>query len=264
MGSSEPGTNSGGLVVPGDLSTTPQHPPVGRPRLRHRHVWAIALTAGVAAGLFSWLGAELGRQAFRPRLFKVEILGRIVNQPSEESQVAADLKNATLGFAILGGLTGLAMGLAGGLAVHSPARGVIVALTALAAGALVGGLACLALLPLFYRRHVPDVNDLLTPILIHGGIWMAIGGVGGLAFAIGMRSGRHRLDAVGAACVGGFLASILFHLLCASFYPDLSSMEPVAGTSVLRLFAMILVTVLVAAGSAMGALGRDTFPASFA
>ena len=103
---------------------------------------------------------------------------------------------------------------------------------------------------------MPDTNDLLTPILIHGGIWMAVGAIGGLAFSVGMSRGRHLLSAVAAACAGAFVASVLYHLLGGFLILDSSAAEPLASSAVLRLLAMLLVSVLVAVGSARGALGR--------
>jgi hypothetical protein len=191
-------------------------------------------------------------------LYQVEAMGVSAMRPSRESQIAADSANATLAFAILGGVTGLMMGFAGGLAGRSPVRGLIVGLASMAAGAVVGASASLALLPFFFRRLVPDLNDLLTPMLIHGGIWMAIGALGGLAFAIGMGRGRHLPIAIGAACVGAFLASVLFHLLSESLFLDSDSTEPLAKSAIARLLAMLLATVLIAAGAARGALGHVT------
>jgi hypothetical protein len=219
-------------------------------------VWAIGLAAGVAAGFVAWLAGELAHEAYKPQLFQVEILGRKWMVPTTASENAAALKNGTLVFAILGCVTGLAQGLAGGLAGHSAKRGVIVGLAGLAVGGLVGALASLALIPFLYRGLVPDSNDLLSPILIHGVIWMAIGAVGGLAFAIALGSRRSIPSAAVAACVGAFLASVLVHLLSAALDPDSSWTEPVARSALLRLVAMLLISVLVAVGAARGALGR--------
>jgi hypothetical protein len=259
MGSSELGTTAGEAVASQVPTTTPSAP--GERRRPAWQVWIIALAAGIAAGLVAGLAGELTHGYFRPRLYQVEVMGLgTTMQPSRESLFAADLYNATLTFAVLGCATGLAMGFAGGLAGGSPARGVVVGLAAQAAGALVGALASLALVPLFFRRLVPDVNDLLTPILIHGGIWMAIGVVGGLAFAIGLNFRRHLANALGAACIGAFLAAVLYHLLSGSLFPDSGSTAPLAGSSVVRLLAMFLVTVLVAIGAVRGALGRAPRP----
>ena len=131
-----------------------------------------------------------------------------------------------------------------------------VGLAALAAGAIAAALISFALLPFCFRGLVPDLNDLMTPILIHGGIWMGIGAVGGWAFGTGMSSRRHILNALGAASVGGFVASVLYHLLTGSLFPDVSLTEPVAKSVVVRLIAMVLVTVLIAVGAASGSMGR--------
>ena len=246
--------------MPGHPAAGPAPELAGSRPLPHRLVWAIALAAGIVAGLISWLGGELALGAFRPRLYRLEMMGMTSLQPTRESQDAADLKNATLAFTVLGSVTGLVMGLAGGLAGRAPGRGVFVALALQALGALVGALASLALLPLFYRGNVPDPSDLLSPILIHGGVWMAIGAVGGLAFALGLGSRGHLPNAVGAACIAAFLAAIVFHLLNGVLFPDSSSMEPVARSRLVRLLAMLLVTILVALGAARGALGRLPSP----
>jgi hypothetical protein len=184
-------------------------------------------------------------------------------EPSRESQRAAELKNAALVFAILGGVTGFAMGLAGGLAVRASARGLKVGLVALVAGALVGTLASLGLVPLFYRELIPDTNDLLTPILIHGGIWTAIGAVGGIAFAIGTGMSKKQFaDSIAGACFGAVLATILYHMLAAAVFPAAKSTEAVANTAVVRFLAMSLVPILIAIGAAIGAQGGFVRPTS--
>jgi hypothetical protein len=177
----------------------------------------------------------------------------------------AEFKNGVLAFALLGCVTGLTMGLSGGLAGHSARRGVIAGLSAQAVGALVGALASLALLRYFYRGFVQDLNDLWSPILIHGGIWMAIGAVGGSAFAFGLGCRRPLQAAIGAAAVGGLFAPILYQTLSASLFPATHTLGPVASSSSVRLLAMLLVTLLISVGAARGALGhtnRATSPAA--
>jgi hypothetical protein len=226
-----------------------------RPRSR-RQIWMIALLAGVLAGLLAWLIGESTHGFFRPRLYPVSAMGMTAMRPSRESQQLADTMNARLAFAILGGSTGLIMGLAGGLAGRSPARGVMAGLAGTVFGAAVAVLASMAFLPFFFQSLVPDTNELLTPILIHGGIWMAIGAIGGLAFNVGMSRGRHLLSTVGAACSGAFVAAVFYHLLGGLLILDSSAAEPLASSALLRLLAMLLVAVLVAVGAARGALGR--------
>ena len=91
---------------------------------------------------------------------------------------------------------------------------------------------------------------------------MAIGAVGGSAFAIGMKCGRRIFNAVTGACLGAFLATILFHGLGEALFPDSGSTAPVANSALVRLMAVFLVTVLIACGTAWGAKGRVSHPAS--
>ena len=119
MESSETGSIPVHGVLSNALTTFPDHD--GDRPCPHHQIWAIALTAGLGAGLLSYIGGELAYDAFQPRLFKVEGPGMVSMQPSVESQNAADLKNAALAFAILGCVTALAMGFAGGVAGRSSA-----------------------------------------------------------------------------------------------------------------------------------------------
>ena len=246
--------NSASTTVPDDRCGI-------QPRPR-RQVWTIALAAGLLMGLGSWLAGERAHEAFKPQLFVVEFMGLTSRQPSTASLNVADYKNATLVFAILGGMTGLAMGLAGGLAGRSRSRGVKVGFAALVIGSLVGALASQALVPLFFRRLVPDRSDLLAPVMIHGGIWVAIGAVGGLAFAIGMRCRGRVADAIAGASFGALLATIFFHASAAALFPESGSTDPVARTPIVRLLAMCVISVLVAIGAAAGSQGGFLNPKS--
>lgn len=223
-------------------------------------VWAIALAFGLAAGILSWIIGEFTLNAFRPRLFTVTVLTQTFVQPTTESMNIANRKNAILGFAIFGSVVGLAMGIAGGIASRSVARGITAGLGGVAVGATVATLASILLLRLYYRGHVPDPNDLLTPIMVHGGIWAAIGAVGGLAYGVSVGAGRRLPQAIEGACVGAFFATVLFHLICGVFFPESRFAEPIGGESLIRLLSRLLVSVLIAVGAARGAQGRVVRP----
>lgn len=242
--------------IPGEPDAIAPVPAAIRPLSRSR-IWAIALGAGVAAGFVAWLAGELFHDFFRPRLHEVQALGIKALKPSKESLNAASLANGTLADGLLGGMIGLALGLAGGLACRSPLRGIKVGIPSLLAGAIVAAVGSIALIPLLSRGLVPDTNDLLTPILIHGGIWMAIGAVGGAAFAWGMNRRRQIAVAAGAACVGGFLASVLYHLIDAGVFPDSDPTEPISKSALVRSLSMLLPALFIAVGSARGSLERE-------
>jgi hypothetical protein len=226
-------------------------------------IWSIALACGIAAGLLAWLGEEVAHDAFKPQLYRTEILGFVSMQPSIASQKAADYKNSALTFFILGCATGLAMGVAGGLVARLPSRGLLVGLGAQAAGGLVAVSASLALVRLYYRHQVPDVNDLVTPALIQGGIWTPIGAVGGLAFAFGAGAGRrHLFTCIYSACIGAFLAAFLTQFAGAIVFPESRITDPVANSPLARLLATAMFSIMVAVGAAWGVLGaRPAAPA---
>jgi hypothetical protein len=239
----------------GNLATTVpaaiQQAPLGQ----HTRL-ALTLLAGVGAGFASWIVGESAIQAFQPRMFRVQVVLQTFIQSTTASENAADLKNSILAFAILGASIGLAMGIAGGLTVRSPARGVAVGLGAGAVGGLVGGLAAAALLPLFYRSFVPDPNDWLPSILIHSCIWAAAGAVAALAFAIAQRSWARVPHVILGACVGAVLATIVYHFLAENYLANSGPADANARTPISRLVARLLVCVLIAAGTARGALVR--------
>jgi hypothetical protein len=180
-------------------------------------------------------------------------LGQTSMQPTFESQTAANKKNAILAHAIYGCALGLMMGLAGGLAARSLQRGVFVGLGAQAAGAVIGVIAATVVLPLFYRHNVPDPNDLLSPILLHGAMWAAIGGLAAAAFACAAGRPLRLIPlAVGDACVAAFLASVVYHLLSAEVFPESKSIDPVADWPIVRLLALSLLAGCIAMGAARG------------
>lgn len=197
-------------------------------------VWAIALGFGLAAGILSWIVGEFTLNAFKPKTFTVTVLTQTFILPTTESVNVSDFKNATLAFAIFGSIVGLTMGLAGGIASRSMARGITVGIGGVALGGMVGTLASILLLRLYYRGHVPDPNDLLTPITVHGGIWTAIGAVGGLAYGVSVGAGRRLPQAIEGACVGAFFATVLFHVVSGVFFPESRFAHPISRGEVLH------------------------------
>jgi hypothetical protein len=245
---------SDGVAV-GDGATTAPHA-FEKYQPSRRRVWTLALAFGVAAGLVSWGAGELAHDYYKPKLFKVQVLLETFIQPTIDSLHDAEQKNAILAFTILGGVVGLAMGLAGGLVVRKPTRAVLVGLAAAAVGAFFAWLSSRALLPIHFRRLAPDPNDIAVPIMIHAGVWTDVGAVGGAAFAIGMGSLRSVPKALVGACVGALMATVVFHIVGGSFFPESGYIEPIAKTPWIRLLSRGLLTVLIAVGAARGAEGH--------
>jgi len=154
---------------------------------------AWALGAGLLAGIVAWLIGEAAYNAFRPPYAAQHVMGQVIMKASFADQSAADSKNATLAFAVLGGLLGTALGMAGGLARQSARTGAMAAAAGLVLGGVLGAVASRALLPVYF--HALEVaqealsRDLTLPLLVHGGIWAACG-LAGVAFGIGLGGGR--------------------------------------------------------------------------
>ena len=62
---------------------------VGSRRFARSRGATIGLTAGIAAGLVSWIACEGARDVFRPRLFAVPRWEAVWMEPTRESQYAA-------------------------------------------------------------------------------------------------------------------------------------------------------------------------------
>jgi hypothetical protein len=242
--------------VTSDGAANESRTPGGNQSCSRQRIVAIALTAGVAAGIVSWIACEWSHDLFRPRLFGVPRWEAVWMEATPESEYAADLKNAALAKAVLGCAVGLAMGIAGGVAARAPSRGIVVGLTAQAAGLLVGALAALAVIPVFQRSFRTTTNDIWPPLAMHAGIWAAVGAVGGAAFAIGMGCRARLLNAIGSATLGALVAAVFFQLIGTCLPLNAGAMSPIARWSIVRLVATLLPIFMIAAGAALGTVGH--------
>ncbi len=242
---------AGGDIIRSAAAATEKRIGVGR-------IWGFALTAGIAAGLISWAGGEFAQNAFKPSLSPMTLLsGDIMMLPTVSSTNFAEFKNATLTFAILGGVTGLAMGFAGGLAGRSLSRGVIVGLGGHLAGILVGdsgipGLTSILLPQLCGQSQRSDDTDpdpwrYLDEHWRRERIRFCVGhGPGATGPGRHRRCGPRRL----------FCPDPVFQALSASFFPNALSTGPIASDPPVRLLALLSATVLIAAGAARGTQGH--------
>src|SRR5262249_23626755 len=154
------------------------------------------LLAGAIAGIGSWLVGEAALDFFRPPLQRTEMMGQVIFKANFEDEVSADYKNATIAFAALGGVLGLALGVAGGWARKSKRSAVIAGTAGFLLGDVLATVASLSILPVYF--HALDKaeeelsHDLVLPLIVHGGIWAVCGLAGGIAFGIGLGGGWRR------------------------------------------------------------------------
>jgi hypothetical protein len=217
-------------------------------------VWALG--AGLVAGVASWLIGELVRETFKPPLQTQVMMGQVIKKAKFEDQSAADFRNATLAFTILGGLMGAALGMAGGLAGKSPAAGPIAAAVGVLVGSLFAAGASLGFLPLYFRAL--DVSqealshDLVLPLVVHAGIWAACGLAGGVAFGFGLRAGATHIAKCGiGGLIGAALGAAIYELIGAMVFPAAVTTRPLSLSWSTRLMARLLVAILAAVMAAV-------------
>jgi hypothetical protein len=245
--------------APTPPSTSTEPPPVASgasPDLlaSRARLWACALVAGLVAGVVSWLGGEGCVELIKPPRHAVNAHGMTLRVTDRRGEAVAVARNAGLAFLILGAALGGGLGAAGGLARGSRPVAVRATWAGLVLGIVAAGAMSLALLPAYnaYQRRYPDEasRDLLLPLLVHAGIWSAVGAVGGLALALGL-GGRSTIP---RAVLGGFLGAAVgtvAYELAGALFPAARTAQFVSATWQTRLMARLAVTLLASAGAAM-------------
>jgi hypothetical protein len=221
-------------------------PPAASPR----RLLVIAFLAGLAAGLLAWLGGEAVHGWFAP---PDELLhsANIVRSPElAREKTIALIKNATLAFGLLGAVLGLVLGLAGGVARRSPRAGAMAAAIGLVAGGAAGAGMARVLVPIAAADLVSVSESLVFAMLIHGGIWSAIGAAAGLAYGIGRGGRAAALPGALGGLVGALLGTMVYDLAGAVIAPLAETGAPLSATWATRLLARVAVSVLAALGAA--------------
>ena len=219
--------------------------------------WTVTLVAGVVAGLVAWLGGEACLNRIKPPRHAVNSKGLVLNITDRREVAIADAKNAGLAFAFLGASLGMGLGIAGGVARRSVRAAAAAALLGLIVGAAGGAGMSLALLPPYndYKALHPDeaARDVILPLLVHAGIWSAVGAFGGLAYGLGLGVRRWLPRIVLGGLAGAALGTITYELIGAVAFPAAQTTQFVSATWTTRLFARLAVTVLTAGGVALAA-----------
>jgi hypothetical protein len=226
-----------------------------RPLLPVR-VWALALTAGLIAGFASWLIGEAFHGRFAPPDART---GRRLTSDQLRSRGtardAAQAVEATVAFGSLGAIFGFALGLAGGCAQGSVRAALIAAIAGSIFGGTAGAIMPQVLLPIYFRMHDPDRDDLILAILIHGGNWSVIGAAAGAAFGIGLGDWGRALRALLGGLLGAIAGVLVYEVVGGVAFPLDGTADPLSATRGTRLFARLALTIFASAGAAIGALG---------
>jgi hypothetical protein len=214
-------------------------------RLKRARGW-VAL-AGLVAGLVAFGVGEAVYGLIPTGKEEVNTMGRLLIVPTTRTTNLADTRNAAVAFGLLGASLGGILGLAGGLARRSSSAmltaGTLGAILGLATGA---GLS-FAVLPLFFRTEpIYPEYDLTISMIMHGSIWGAMGAAAGLAFAVGLGEWRLLGRSLVAGFVGAVLGAVVFDLIGVVLLPVGDTGQPISSTWPTRLMARLMVTIATA------------------
>ena len=186
----------------------------------------------------------------RAQEIDVNLMGQMIRSPTAKTIQAAAIRMTVRFFAISGGLFGLAMGVAGGLAIGSVRSAVRVGMMGLVAGALMGGPGGLLFIPAHERAEDAELPEMAISLVSHLGLWVPLGLVGGLALGLGARSRRRVMPVVIGGVAGAVIGTISFEFLGALAFPLAETGRPISGTATTRLVAWFMILATSATGSA--------------
>jgi hypothetical protein len=251
----------------GGIHRSTGKPPVARSNIR---MWKIAMAAGLAAGVIGGAIAEATLVpsfggAARPYDYAhkneedakaAQILASAAargqgNSVIDSPAAVASLRNAVYSYGTLGAALGLCLGLAGGFINRSLLRGVLAGATGLVLGGLTGVVMARLLAPVYYQHLSAD--DLTYSLIVHGGIWMAVGALAGLVFGQGMGGWGRTLRAMVGGAGAAFLAAAIYEFTGGILFPRAMTNRPVSVIWQTRVAAQLLVTLLVSAGVVLAA-----------
>jgi hypothetical protein len=233
-------------------------------------VWLIGLASALLAGLIGWFGGDAAASSWhwagRPREAAAGGPGRGEGDSSQRFIAArndAEKKNAAIVMGALGGILGVAFGMAGGICRRSVRWTAVGGWAGLVFGPAVGVAVAFAVVPLFYRYAGRPPNPSL-PLLCHTAMYSGIGASGGMAFGLGFRGWTGAARGLVAGAMGGGLGSLIYNVFHTYAFPLEWDFSPLPGKTTSRLLAHLFVAVaaiiciVVAAGERQRATLRET------
>jgi hypothetical protein len=241
--SSTGGEPVGASPSPGPNSTTAGLAARGR-------AWLLILGLAMLAAVVAW---QVGEATYD--LFKLTpAVAANFRDPTgiNREMPVVNSRNGAVAYGALGGLLGLALGLAGGLVARSAGRAALGAVAGLILGTAAGAFPSFIVMPWHWahRNDDPASLNLLAPLLIHLGLWSAVGLAAGLAFGLGSQGSRPArvLEAALVGLVGAMVGIFAYEMIGAFLFPADHTVDPFPGTSAMRLLARLCIAGFVGLG----------------
>jgi hypothetical protein len=199
-----------------------------------------ALVVALVAGVVAW---SLG-----DRIRVAEIVDEDDFWGGAELSVKLATQNGVVSYAILGAILSLALGMTASLlnGRRSIFRSFFASLTGVVLGACGGAATSYALMPPYYG-HL-DTADMTLSILIHLGIWTAVGAASGVAFGVGWGGRDVFVRCLVGGIIGAALGTMLFDIP-GVFFPFAHTERPLAEGAGIRLAGYTVLCVCVTVGT---------------
>jgi hypothetical protein len=231
----EPGTEPGGARLSLEASSV-----AGIKML------AAAVVVALASAALAWGVGDRFRVA--ETVLRDRRRGEGVFSGFAELSMAHAIRNGIVGYAIVGAILALGLGLAAGLlnGRGSIARAFLAGITGLVLGACGGAGTAYVLVPIYFG-HL-ETADLTFSTLIHLGIWTVVGAASGLGFGIGLANWRVVAGCVIGGVTGAALGTLLFDI-AGAFFPLAHTERPLPDEAATRLAAYLVLCLFVAVGT---------------
>jgi hypothetical protein len=207
------------------------------------------LTAVLAWAVGDWLPQQPARWLAGFDEFTLVWASQTLREPATidlliRSHVAPYVREATVVFALLGGLFGLFGGAAGGLVSRSIRRTSQASAAGLSLGLAISGATCFLVVPI-QLGLILQKPDARVSIAAHALINAAAALACGIAAGLGARASvRATLTLATAGVMGGALGAMLFGLIQMCCFPFESEFTPIPQSNACRLVAFACATLI--------------------
>ncbi|MGC8641509.1 MAG: hypothetical protein ACP5XB_16715 [Isosphaeraceae bacterium] len=220
----------------------------------------LAVLAAPLAAAAAWGLGESGLFEFRPAIANLNMMGHPYRDASPQTRETARLEGASCVLGTFGALLGAGMGLVGGRASRSPGRTLLAAGLGLLAGALAGAAPLWFVIPAYNRAEELTSGDLTRSLLMHWGLWTALGAAAGFALGIGLGKRGKFMTALCGGIAGVVVGTFVYEFLGGALFPLAETGKPFSDTATTRLLALLFVAVFSATGAVLftTSLGKTT------
>ncbi len=206
---------------------------------------AVARTLVVGI-LIAVAGAWIAMQ-FADRLRVLELVEHGEKFRGTTFRIDLATRNAAVAYGLVGGILSLSLGVIAGslLGRFSVPRLLAAGLTGLVLGTLLGATSSYALTPAYFSRM--EKADINLSILIHMGIWVAVGAAAGIAFGVGYGTRKVLVGSLIGGMIGAALATLFFDI-GGAFFPLARTERPLSVEAGTRLAGAALLCLFIVVG----------------